>query len=756
MSNSVKVKTFLQSTKPGLFDIQNKCLHSWVSKRSDKFQNDKHFHEIIVFRCTSAKKKFFEHMINILHWLQRHFANIYKGFLVLLSIFLLVQLFPRQPGFEYEYQQARPWLYEDLIAPFDFAVLKSEDELRRERETLMEEFMPFFSRQPRVAESMVGNFEDSFERAWSEAYPDNGSPALKRRTRQAGIEILTHLYSAGIVFLDEQFRDKPESYAIRVVDDNVARTSVLGAMYTIQEAFLYAISVLEDRQDRIDSDLLQPLLEDVLSHNVFFNEELTQRTFEAEMENIPLTRGMVQEGEKIISKGEIVTSERFRILESFRAEYQMQIGDAAQRTLLYAGQFVLVAISMVVLLLFLYFFRKDVFYDNRKILMILLSVLLMVFLTSLMIRLNVDYLYLVPVCLVPIVIRAFFDNRLALYIHIITIILIGFLIPRSFEFVFIQFVAGIMAILSMASLRRRSQLFLTVSLIFATYVAVYFGLSLAHTGSFENLYWNEIGYFAGGAVLTLFAYPLIFLYERLFSMPTDFSLLELADTNNTLLRNLSLQAPGTFQHSMQVANLSEEAIIAIGGNSLLTRTGALYHDIGKMKNPQYFIENQTTGFNPHHDISFRESARIIIDHVIDGIEMARKHNLPEYIIDFIRTHHGTTTARYFYNMQIKENEGEDVNKADFVYPGPRPFSKETAVVMMADSVEAASRSLEKPDEKQINQLVDNIIDAQVQEKQFDNADITFKDITTVKGILKRMLLNIYHVRVAYPTLGQPR
>ncbi len=692
-------------------------------------------------------------MKKIFQWLQKQYSNIYKAIIVLLSIFLLVQLFPRQPGFEYEYQQSRPWMYEDLIAPFDFAVLKSDGELQQERQEVIDDFVPFFSRRPLVGQSMNQAFLNAFDNAWDEKYPDGQQAGLMRRTRDLGVGILNHLYSAGIVFLDQEFRDKPAGTYIRVVEDNVARSTVLGAMYTIQEAYIYVVSVLEDNSERVDAELLQPLLENSLSHNVFYDDELSSRALDAEIDNISPTRGMVQEGEKIISKGEIVSQDTYRILESFKHEYQSQTGDAAQQTILYAGQFVLVSISMIVLLLFLYFMRKDVFSDNRKILLILLSVLLLTFLTSLVIRLNIDYLYLVPVCIVPIIIRAFFDNRLALYIHIITIILIGFLIPRSFEFVFIQFVAGIIAILSMASLRRRSQLFITVSLIFATYSAVYFGLSLAHTGSFDNLYWGDFAYFAGGAFLTLFAYPLIFMFERLFGMPTDFSLLELADTNNKLLRNLGLKAPGTFQHSMQVANLSEEAILAIGGNTLLTRTGALYHDIGKMNNPQFFTENQTSEVNPHDEISFKESARIIISHVIEGIEMARKNNLPEYIIDFIRTHHGTTTARYFYTMQVKESEGEEVNKADFIYPGPRPFSKETAVVMMADSVEAASRSLSKPDEKMINQLVDSVIDTQVEEKQFDNADITFRDITTVKGIFKKMLLNIYHVRVAYPSIG---
>ena len=685
--------------------------------------------------------------------MQRQYNNIYKAFVLLLSVFLLVQLFPRQPAFEYEYQQGRPWMYEDLIAPFDFAVFKTNAELEAERASVLEDFRPFFSRRPLVGQSMQEGFSRAFDEAWEEAYPDGGNRGLKTRSRQLGLDILAHLYQAGIVFLEDEFRDKPENFPIRVVEDNVARSTVLGAMYSIREAYLYIISMLDDRSESVDQDLLQPLLENALSHNVFYNEELTQRTREAELDGIPLTRGMVQEGEKIVSKGELVSAETYQILQSFRTEFQRQTGDTALQTLLYAGQFVLVTISMLVLLLFLFFFRKDVFYDNRKILLILLSILLMVFLTSLVIRLNIDYLYLVPVCLVPVVIRAFFDNRLALYVHIITIILIGFLIPRSFEFVFIQFVAGIIAIMTMASLRRRSQLFITVILVFATYLAVYLGLSLAHTGSFENLLWRDVGYFAGGAFLTLFAYPVIFLFERLFGMPTDFSLLELSDTNNVLLRNLGMQAPGTFQHSLQVANLSEEALNAIGGNSLLARTGALYHDIGKMKNPQYFIENQVIDYNPHNEISYRESARIIIDHVIDGIEMARKHNLPEYVIDFIRTHHGTTTARYFYTMEMKENREGEVNKADFTYPGPRPFSKETAVVMMADSVEAASRSLGKADEKKINDLVDKIIDTQVGEKQFDNADITFKDITTVKSIFKRMLMNIYHVRVAYPSLG---
>jgi cyclic-di-AMP phosphodiesterase PgpH len=692
-------------------------------------------------------------MSTLINWLQRNFSYLYKAVLFLLSVFLIVQLFPRQAGFEYEYEQARPWMYSDLIAPFDFAVLKTETELEAERQAVLQDFQPFFERRPQVVEMQRQAFEAAFLQAWAENANGQGFPDARRTIiKERSLQVLDTLYARGIIFLDDLFREQPASYEIRVVDGNVATEYRLGDFYTPAVAFMEAREQLEALGSAYVS-LLEPILGRVLVPNIVYDEEMTRRAREMALEGIALTRGMVQQGEKIVSKGELITAEKFQILESFKAEYTRQMGHTVMKNLQYAGQFILVSISMIVLVLFLYVFRKDVFENNRKLLLILMTVLLMIFLTSLVVRYNVEWLYLLPVVIVPVVIRAFFDNRLALYVHIITIILVGFLIPRSFEFVFLQFIAGIIAIMSMAGLRRRSQLFFTAVLVFFTYSAVFFGLSLAHTGSFDNVQWVNFGYFAGAAALTLFAYPLIFMFEKLFGLPTDFSLLELADTNNDLLRELSLKAPGTFQHSLQVANLAEEAIFAIGGNTLLTRTGALYHDIGKMDDPFYFIENQTTGVNPHDDIPHEESARIIINHVIAGIEKARKKNIPEYVIDFIRTHHGTTTARYFFTMQQKENPDEDIDVKSFTYPGPRPFSKETAVVMMADSVEAASRSMKKPNEQNISELVDNIIDIQIAEKQFDNANITFKDITTIKKIFRRRLMNIYHVRLAYPSMN---
>ncbi len=691
-------------------------------------------------------------MTNLIQWLQRNLSMLYKAILFLLAIVIIVQLFPRMPRFGYEYQEARPWAYDDLIAPFNFAILKSQEELDHEREMVKREFRPFFYMDKQVVQDQSEAYEVAFFRAVDSIYKGNRLPAQLENTLLLGKQLIDSVYRRGIIFLKDDFIHKPSDFEIFLTQDRLAAARSLNDFFSIPQAYQFIGKHLDSLHADL-AEILRPALDNVLTHNVYYDEGLSERALKAELEDIPLSRGMVQEGEKIISKGEVISPEKFRIIESFKAEYLKITGRSANKYTLYIGQFLLVAISMIVLVLFLYVFKRDIFLDNRRILLILLTLLIMVAITSQVIKYDTSLLYLLPVCIVPLVIRAFFDNRLALYVHINTIILIGFLIPRSFEFVFLQFIAGIIAILSMVSLRRRSQLFFTVILIFITYSAVYLGLTLAHGGSLSDLKWLDYVYMSGSALLTLFAYPLIFLFERIFGLPTDFSLLELSDTNNKLLRELSMNAAGTFQHSLQVANLAEEAIFTLGGNALLTRTGALYHDIGKMDNAHYFTENQTSGVNPHDELTYKESAGIIIDHVIKGIEMARKNNLPEYIIDFIRTHHGTTTARYFFTKHIKENPKMKASKNDFTYPGPKPFSKETAVVMMADSVEAASRSLVQPDEEQINKLVDQIIDTQIEEQQFIHAPITFKDIDITKRLFKRRLVNMFHVRIAYPSIS---
>jgi cyclic-di-AMP phosphodiesterase PgpH len=692
-------------------------------------------------------------MNKLIEWLQKNFSMLVRLFLFTASVFLILMLFPRQTGFYHEFDQARPWLYEDLIAPFDFAILKSPSELEKERSEVLEELTPFYKEIAETYELHSQTLNNSFEVAWSEKFP-NINENLKNEKKKLTKSIFDDIYSRGIIFLEGEMVNAAPDTEILLLDGSVAKAHKVGDFFTIKEAFQYIHTQLAEKESQAEyRNLIRTVLESSIGHTIAWDEEANSRAKAAALQRISPSRGMVQQGEKIVSKGEIITDEKYIILESYNAEYSRQLGGFSLNYMIFIGQFILVAISMVVLSLFLKIFRAEVFYNSRKLIVILLSIYLMVFLTSQVVKINIDLLYLVPVCIVPIIVRSFFDNRLALYVHIICIILVGFLVPKSFEFVFLQFIAGIIAILSMASLRRRSQLFSTVSLIFLTYSAIFTGLALAQTGSFQGIESINYLYFGGSAILTLFSYPLIFIFERASSLPTDFSLLELSDTNSPLLRELNMQAPGTFQHSLQVANLSEEAINLIGGNSLMVRTGALYHDIGKMYQPQYFIENQNSEINPHDELTYSESAEIIINHVIMGIEKARKYNLPEYIIDFIRTHHGTTTTRYFYIMEQKENPGKEINSEIFRYKGPKPFNKETAVLMMADSVEAASRSLKKPNEENISQLVDLIIDKQIEEKQFDNANITFKDIATIKKVFKNRLMHIFHVRIAYPGLN---
>jgi len=415
------------------------------------------------------------------------------------------------------------------------------------------------------------------------------------------------------------------------------------------------------------------------------------------------------------------------------------------------GRIVLVGISLLVFALFMFTFRHDIFSENKNIVLLLLLITLMVSSTTLVINHNVAYLNALPLCLVPIIVRTFFDTRLALFVHIITIIILGFIVPNSFEFLFMQLITGIIAIISVVNLSRRSQFFLAALFIFLSYSLIYVGMTLLQEGSFSDINSFTFTLFGVSSLLTLFAYPLIFLFEKIFGKVTDVSLIEYSDTNTRILRELAFKAPGTFQHSLVVSNIAEEAARAVGANALLARTGALYHDIGKMDMPLYFIENQSGGFNPHVELSNDESARIILGHVLHGVEKARKLNLPESLIDFIRTHHGTRLTRYFYDKHRRENPEEETNEADFRYKGPRPFSKETSILMMADSAEAASRSLKNPSEEQVEDLVEKVIRDQLDNNQFGNSDLTLKDISLIKKIIKKKLLSIYHIRIEYPS-----
>jgi hypothetical protein len=689
-------------------------------------------------------------MKKFLSYLRNNYAVITRGLLFVISIVILVLIFPKEGKFKYEFDKGKPWMHENLIAPFDFAILKSTEELKIEKQEVLKDQEYYFKTNIDLIREQRVSLLEKFNQTWTTKYADNSNLiSRKEKNRDVCLVIYDSILDRGIIELHKFLEGKPPAFSIIIITNNVAEKKILSDFFTIQSADRFTQSQIDQYQG-IDKDLIASILENSLAQTIQFDKETTEKEEQMLIDKISLTRGMIQSGELIIARGELVTNEKYQIIESLRLDYESKLGSSYKYAGILVGQIILLAVSMVSLFLFLLFFKSEVFGENKKVLLILMLIVLMVMATVLVVKFSPEYLYLLPVCLIPIIVGVFTDTRLALFSHLITIIITGLIVPNSYEFVFLQLFAGIVTILSIVKLDRRSQFFLTSFMIFITYSVIYMGMTLIKEGTLDSINYMYFGLFAGSAVLTLFSYPIIYVFERIFGLITDVTLMELSNTNNKLLRELALKAPGTFQHSMQMANLAEDAVYEIGGNPLLVRTGAMYHDIGKINDPLFFVENQSTGVNPHDELTYEESAGIIIDHVITGIEKAKKHKLPEQIIDFIRTHHGTRKTGYFYAMAKKDNPDEEVDDKVFTYHGPEPFSKETCVLMMADTVEAASRSLKKPDEEAINKLVESVIDNQIKSHQFDNADVTLRDIQKIKKIFKKKLKNIYHLRIEYP------
>jgi hypothetical protein len=677
----------------------------------------------------------------------QNFYQINKIFLFLITLIVLLALFPREGKFKYEFQRGKPWEHDELIAPFDFAILKQQSELNRERKTALNEAYLFFRADTNKVEYAKSDFLARLDRV-----SQNGmTTQQKELIIKTAFALLDSIYSKGIIEMIPELEKKTPDFKIAVLQDNVARIVPANSLLTISKANEYILVQLAVAQG-FDGKSILPLLQATIMRNVLFDEDLTMLQRTQSLANISTTRGMVQKGERIIAKGELVNESKFQLLESLRLEFESKSGSGYNFKMILLGRLILISMALLVFGMFLYTFRHDIYTENRNIVLLLLLITLMVSSTTLVMNMGVSYIMAVPICLVPIIVRTFYDTRLALFVHIITIIILGFLVPNSFEFLFMQLITGIITIISIVHLHHRSQFFFTSLMILISYSVIYIGMILMQEGSIEQLSRSNFLMFGISAMLTLFSYPLIYLFERIFGMITDVSLIELSDTNSKLLRELAIKSPGTFQHSLIVSNIAEEAARAIGAHSLLARTGALYHDIGKMDMPMYYIENQSGGINPHDDLSYEESARIITGHVIRGIEKARFYKLPEAIIDFIRTHHGTRRTGYFYE-KFKEEAGETTfDESPFRYRGPVPHSKETSILMMADSIEAASRSLKAPNERDVSDLVEKIVDNQMENRQFRNSPLTFKDISTIKKITKKKLLSIYHIRIEYPAV----
>lgn len=669
---------------------------------------------------------------------------IYKAFLYIIAVVLVVFLFPKGGQFKFEFQKGKPWQYDNYYAPFSFPIQKTTEEIALEKDEIIKSAKQYFTVNKNIENVVYEEVLKQIEKAFTLENKFNAEEitTIKSKVKR----IITDIYNFGLI--SEKEFQKINTFTITLKDGNVTQEIALKKVIRIKDALSFIKNKIGNPPFSNEELLVINALHNSLKPNVFFDKSFSDKVIEEKMSEISYTKGLVEENERIIFKGDIVEGNKLQKLNSLKKEFESQVWSKSNYNWIVFGYTVLVALAFLMLLLFLRKYRQDIFDNNIKVTFMFFNVTLIILLITLVVKYDSKYVYIVPIVTLPLVLKAFFDARLGLFTHVLTVLLLGFIVPNSFEFIFVQIIAGIVTILTISEMHKRANLFISVLQITLVYFLTFFAFSIIQEGNAANLNWSKFLYFTLNGAATLFVLPLIYIYEKLFGLISDESLKELSNTNSKLLRELAEKAPGTFQHSLQVANLAEACAVEIKANEMLVRTAALYHDIGKMLNPMYYTENQTTNVNPHNDLTPRDSAQIIIGHIIKGVELAKKHRLPDRIIDFIRTHHGTSLVYYFYKKE-EENEGQ-ANEKYFRYPGPIPFSKETAILMMCDSVEAASKSLKEPNAQKIDDLVEKVVNSQMEGQQFMNADITFKELKQIKKVLKKKLKNIYHLRIEYP------
>jgi hypothetical protein len=683
-------------------------------------------------------------MKEILSAIYKHHSLFYKVFLFVVSTFFIVYLFPKGGGFKYDFEKGKVWQNENLYAPFDFAIKKTTNEIFNEEKLLKDNVPIYFTLDTLVPLKSLDGLLSEFELT----FPDSLNYSLKKQSKVQIKKVVSEIYEVGLLAEDVSFKREREIF-LKIQNSDEAKKHVFSDLLVTEN--------INETVQRNFSDLIfvpyknyfTTIFFNNIKSNVIFDQKFSDRVYLQEKSKILPTSGLVKENAIVISKGEVVEGDKLQKLESLKELYASQLWNESNYNWIVLGYVILVVLALLMLILFLKKYRVSIYKNNKEFTFIFFNIIIMIFITTVILKYESAYLYVVPLCILPLILKAFFDARLGLFTHVITVLLLGFIVPNSYEYMFLQIIAGIITILTVSELYKRVNLFISVAQITLVYIVAYFSFYIIHEGNIVDLNWETLALFLLCGLAMLFAQPLIYIYEKLFGLVSDVSLLELSDTNSKLLKLLANKAPGTFHHSLNVANLAEAAANEIGANAMLTRVGALYHDIGKMKEPTYFIENQSNGINPHNELVPSESARIIIDHVLNGIEIAKKYNIPDRIIDFIRTHHGTSVVHYFYSLEKVNKEGA-VRKEDFQYKGPKPFSKETSILMMCDSVEAASKSIKNPDYTKISDFVDQIIEKQKNEGQFLNADITFKEIEVIKKVLKQKLINMYHLRIEYP------
>lgn len=659
-------------------------------------------------------------------------------------VVIIVLLFPKDNKFKYQYEIGKPWSYELITASFDFPIYKTDEQLEADRKELLSTYTPYFIYDEKVADQQLGKWLSDWKNKNQEE--PKYTAYVERKFRD--------IYSKGVVtsgIYEQLLMNKRKNIAI-VRDGRKTDLLSTDEIYTPKSAYE---ELILNKPDYITiQDLNSYNLNLFLVDNLRYDSITSQNVKEDMVKNLSLTSGMVQTGEKIIDRGEIVSPGAYSILNSMKIETQRRNTAFKESGYVIIGELIIVIGLIMLLALYLYLFRLNLFENLNHLIFIALMILFIVSISSLVLKFTSLGIYIVPFTMLPIIIRVFFDSRTALFAHFITILIVSFMVDNPFTFIVLQIMAGMTAVSGLKDLTARSQLTQTAFYIFISYSVVYLATELVSEGAINRIYFLPIVYFAISSALLLLAYVLIYIFEKIFNLISAITLVELTNINSDLMIKFAENAPGTFQHSLQVSNLATEAAKKIGANSLLVRTGALYHDIGKMLNPEYFIENQVGGDNPLMQMSHEDAAQAIIKHVSDGVTLARKNGLPDQIIGFITTHHGRTKTRFFYNSFINDNPGVTPNDEKFTYPGPLPFSKETAILMMSDAVEARSRTLDEYTEMSISNMVDSMINSQIADGQLKDAPISFKDVETVKKVLADKIKNIYHSRITYPELNK--
>lgn len=668
---------------------------------------------------------------------------LYKAAIFVVAVALIVYFMPREGTFNYQFDINKPWKYGLLQASFDFPIYKSEREAKAEQDSILQYYHPYYQLSEKQGEAAIRSLRKDYNKQLRSVIPD---PSYLHHIEQT----LEELYKQGILSVEDLTRLwKDTVLSIQIVSDNVASLQSIGSLKSTKQAYE---ALINSDTVHFNKTLLQRCnLNNYLTPNLSYDAEKSEASKQDLLSSIAWVDGFVQTGQKIIDRGEIIDEHSYSILRSLAKEWDKRGETVTEKRLTLCGQILFVSIMIGSFMIYLAMFRRDYYQKRGNLGLLFLLIIFFPVATAVLTTKALVSVYAIPFAMLPMIIRIFLDTRTAFMAHMVSILLSSICLTSPHEFILLQTVAGMASLYSLRELSQRSQLMRSALIVVGAYAITFLAIDLIHVNNLDHLSTRTYCMFLINGVLLLFMYPLLFILEKTFGFTSNVTLVELSNINNKLMREMSEVAPGTFQHSLQLANLTAAAANRIEANSQLVRTGAMYHDIGKMLNPAFFTENQT-GVNPHDQLNYKQSAQIVINHVADGVKLAEKYNLPQVIKDFIRTHHGQGLTKYFYISYQNEHPDEEVDKEAFRYLGPNPFTKEQAILMMADAVEAASRSMKEYTEESISCLVDKIIDSQVQDGFFKQCPITFKDIATVKTVFKEKLKTMYHTRISYPEL----